>query len=188
MTSRVEPAAPDSEGAQVAAAIRGDVAAFAALYDRHANRVYRHLYYQVGNRADAEDLTQQVFLQAWQAIGRFRQTGAPFVAWLFTIAHNLAVNVRRRPVVEPLDLDPVSAAIWADPEAAALTEYDRQAVRWAILRLKPEQQQVIVLRFIEHLDCRQVAAAIGKSENNVRLLQHRGLLALRDLLRAEVKG
>jgi RNA polymerase sigma-70 factor (ECF subfamily) len=179
----------DVEDVLVADASRGDVQAFAALYDLHADRVFRHLYYQVGNRADAEDLTQQVFLQAWQAIGRFRKTGAPFIAWLFTIAHNLAINAwRRRPDFEPLDLEPVSEAAWADPEAVALADYDREVVRRAILQLKPEQRQVIILRFLEHLDYAQVATAIGKNENNVRLIQHRALLALRGLLREATRS
>lgn len=179
----------EAEDGLVADATRGDVRAFAALYDLHADRVFRHLYYQVGNRADAEDLTQQVFLQAWQAVGRFRKTGAPFIAWLFAIAHNLAINAwRQRTDVEPLELEPVSAAIWADPEAVALIDYDRDAVRQAILRLRPDQRQVIILRFLEHLDYPQVAAAIGKNESNVRLIQHRALLALRELLREVVRG
>ena len=63
---------------------------FAVLYDRYLDRVYRHVTDWVGNRADAEDLTQQVFLQAWRAIGRYRRTGASFAAWLLTIAQNAA--------------------------------------------------------------------------------------------------
>src|SRR5436305_2441957 len=99
----------DDERAQIELAIAGDEHAFAALYDRHLDRVFRHIYYRVGNRADAEDLTQQVFLKAWQAVGRYRQTGAPFIAWLLTIAHNLVVSFYRKGKEVPLlDLDPVT--------------------------------------------------------------------------------
>ena len=61
----------------------------------HVDRVYRHIYYRVGNEADAEDLTQQVFLKAWQAIDRYRKTASPFIAWLMTVSHNLVVDFYR---------------------------------------------------------------------------------------------
>jgi RNA polymerase sigma-70 factor (ECF subfamily) len=178
----VEPAAA-AEGALIAAASAGDVQAFATLYDLHVERVFRHVFYRVGNRADAEDLTQQVFLKAWQAIGRYRQTSSPFIAWLFTIAHNLVVSAHRRARdTAPLDEDVATWQRWADPEAETLAEYDRQTVRDAIMRLKPDQQQVIMLRFVEHLDYPAVAAALGKTEGNVRVIQHRALAELRRLL------
>ena len=177
----------DAEEALVDAAIAGDVQAFAALYDRHLARVYRHVYYLVGRRADAEDVTQQVFLQAWQAIGRYRRTEAPFIAWLLTIAHNLVASLYRgAKQTRTLDFEPAIRERWADPEAEALAGYDRLAVRRAILRLKPEQRQVIVLRFVERLEHAEVAAAFGKSEGNVRVIQHRALAELRRLLAYEV--
>jgi RNA polymerase sigma-70 factor (ECF subfamily) len=186
---RAEPAPAEAEESLVEAAIAGDVAAFAVLYDRHLERVYRHVYYGTGNRADAEDLTQQVFLQAWQGMARFRRTGAPFIAWLLTIAHNLVVNARARGGrARPLDREPASEARWADPEALALARHDGDRVRQAIARLKPEQQRVIVLRFVERLDCAAIAAALGKSEGNVRVIQYRALVALRELLAGEGKG
>jgi len=174
--------------ALIAAASTGDVQAFAVLYDRHLERVYRHVYYRVGNRADAEDLTQQVFLHAWQAIGRFQRTGAPFAAWLLTIAHNLLVSAYRRAKdVQPLDLDPATLARWANPEAEAFAQFDRRAVREAILHLKPDQQQVIILRFVENFEYGAIAAVLGKSEGNIRVIQHRALAELRRLLAHKVK-
>jgi RNA polymerase sigma-70 factor (ECF subfamily) len=161
---------------------------FAALYDRHLDRIYRHLYYWVGNRADAEDLTQQVFLQAWRAIGRYRQTGASFAAWLLVIAHNAARQFHRdRRVTEPLEIEPVAPSRGNDPEAEALTRHDRVAVRQAILRLKEDQRQVVMMRFVEHLDPPDVAAALGKSESNVRVIQHRALQELRRMLSHQVQ-
>lgn len=172
----------------VDAAAAGDINAFATLYDRHLDRVYRHVYYRVGNRADAEDLTQQVFLQAWQAIGRFRRTGAPFTAWLLTIAHNLLVtSYRRAKDATALELDPASLARWANPEAETFSRYDQHVVREAILQLKMEQQQVVILRFVEDFDYTAIAAALGKSEGNIRVIQHRALLELRRLLSHKVK-
>jgi RNA polymerase sigma-70 factor (ECF subfamily) len=161
---------------------------FAALYDRHLDRVYRHLYYWVGNRADAEDLTQQVFLQAWRAIGRYKRTGASFAAWLLVIAHNAARQFHRdRKVTEPLEIEPVAPTRGNDPEAEVLTRHDRVAVRQAILRLRDDQRRVVMMRFVEHLDPPDVAAALGKSEGNVRVIQHRALQELRRMLAHQVE-
>jgi RNA polymerase sigma factor (sigma-70 family) len=181
---------PENAGAReselVERAIAGEELAFTALYDRHLDRVYRHVFYRVGNHSDAEDLTQQVFLKAWQAIGRYRRTEAPFIAWLLTIAHNLVVSFYRRGKVAPLlDLDPASTARWSDPVVQVLDKFDRVAVRDAILQLKPEQQLVITMRFMEQFDNATVAAVLGKSEVNVRVIQYRALRDLRKLLARE---
>lgn len=177
-----------AERSTLDAAIGGDAAAFAALYDQHLARVYRHVCYWVGSQADAEDLTQQVFLQAWQAIGRYKHTGASFIAWLLTIAHNLAMSfLRRAKETLYLEREPMSTERWAEPEATALARYDRVALRSALLRLKPEQRQVIVMRFLEHFEYAEIAAALGKSEGNVRVIQHRALNQMRRLLAYEVR-
>lgn len=187
---RVSPEAlgVDAERTLIDRARAGDTEAFAALYDQHLARVYRHVYYHLGSRADTEDVTQQVFLRAWQAMPRYRPTDVPLVAWLLTIAHNQVVSFYRRVKdVRPLDLDPVARERWSDPEAETLGRYDRAAVRRAILRLKPDYQRVIVLRFVEGLEYTVIAAAIGKTEGNVRIMQHRALVELRRLLAHEVK-
>ena len=170
------------EARLIDAAVTGDPAAFAALYDQHADRVYRHCYYRLGNRADAEDLTQQTFLAAWQAIARYRRTGAPFIAWLLTIGQRLAIShIRRaREIAVP---DVVSAAAEADDPAEVLgARATRALVRQAILQLKPERREVILLRFIEGFTVAEVAAALGKTDNNVRVIQHRALADLRRCL------
>ena len=173
----------DRQAEVIDAATRGDARAFAALYDAHVERVYRHVYYRVGDRADAEDLTQQVFLQAWRAIGRYRRTGAPFLAWLFVIAQNAVAGFYRgRKDVAPLDAEPGVQDRWTDPELAALDGHDRAVVRRAILGLKPDQQQVVLMRFVEGLDHAAVAAALGTSAGNVRVIQHRALRELRRML------
>lgn len=178
----------EAEAHLIDASVRGGVQAFAALYDRYVERVYRHVYYRVGNRPDAEDLTQQVFLNAWKAIGRYRRTGASFIAWVFTIAHNEVVSFYRRTKNESyLDVEVESRERWADPEGEAISQYDALAVRRAILQLKPEQQQVIVMHFIENLEYADIAASLSKSEGNVRVIQHRALAELRRLLEQEVK-
>jgi RNA polymerase sigma-70 factor (ECF subfamily) len=172
----------------VDAAISGDLQAFVALYDRYSERVYRYVYYYVGNQADAEDVTQEVFLRAWKGIGRYRRTGAKFVSWLLTIAHNTRLDAFRpgRETRELDDIDCPAPTRWSDPEAEALAESDRLAVRRGILRLKPDQQRVITMHFLEHLEYAEIAAALGKSEGNVRVIQLRALVSLRRLLADEV--
>jgi len=176
----------DDEAALVAKAVAGNAAAFATLYDMHVRRVYRQCYYRAGNRADAEDLVQQTFLQAWQALPRYRRTGAPFLAWLLTISHNLAVSRQRKTTREVTDPDlSVPATPASDPVVVTLDRLDHDEVRQAILQLKPDRQQVILLRFIEGYEVDEVAAALGKSANHVRVLQHRALCDLRRLLQRE---
>jgi RNA polymerase sigma-70 factor, ECF subfamily len=173
----------DQESDLVSRAIEGDEGAFTQLYDRYYDRILRHVFYRVGRMEDAEDLTQQAFLQAWRALGRYRQTGSPFVAWLFTIAHNVVVSFyrRQRPTTS-LDSE---IADWPDdqrPELAAELGIEYERVRLAMRRLKPEQQQVLAMRFLEDLPFRDIAAALGKSEVNVRVMQHRALQELRRVL------
>jgi RNA polymerase sigma-70 factor (ECF subfamily) len=175
------------ETSAINAAIRGDAEAFATLYDRHLDRVYRYVRYWVRTNADAEDLTQQVFLKAWRAISGYRPSSVPFSAWLLVVAHNQVISAfRQAKRIEYIELEPTSQDPWSNPELAAIAEADRQSLRRAILRLKPEQQQVITMRFLGHLDYCDVAAALGKSEGNVRVIQHRALAELRRLLAHEV--
>lgn len=177
------PSDPAEEAALVAAAVQGDHHAFAALYDRLVDRVYRHCYYRTGNRADAEDLTQQTFLHAWRAIGRYRAQGVPFVAWLLAISQNLATNHHRRPRETTLELETIETDDGlADPAEIVAVGLRHDRVRRAITRLAPDRRQVITLRFIEDFSVRETAEALGKTEGNVRVLQHRALADLRRLL------
>jgi RNA polymerase sigma-70 factor (ECF subfamily) len=173
------PATEPDEAVLVDRAIGGDGDAFAALYTRHVDRVYRHCYYYMGNRADAEDVAQQTFLRAWQAIGRYRRGKAPFQAWLLTIAGNLSISRLRLAREIPHCMDGREEATEDDPQDIIATLDSCDVVRRAVLELKPERQQVIILRFIEGLSVSEVAAALGKSENAVSVMQHRALGELR---------
>jgi RNA polymerase sigma-70 factor (ECF subfamily) len=179
----------DVEAALIDAAAAGDGEAFARLYDLYVGRLYRYVYLRVGNESDAEDLTQQIFLQAWRAIGRYRRTRAPFVAWLLVIAHNLVVSFYRgQKDVRRLAMEPANEARWANPEEETLAAQEREAVRRAVARLNPDQQQVVTMRYLEQCDHSTIAAVLGKSEGTVRVILHRALRALRDLLSPEVAG
>ena len=167
-------------------AVSGDAEAFGRLYDVNADRVYRHIYYRVGNTQDAEDLTQEVFLKAWEAIGRYRVTASPFLAWLMRISHNLIVDLYRRKKKHIYLSDDYFAA---DPDAEAISsvgvDFDRRQLRQAILQLPGNQQQVILMRFIEGYSYAEIASSLGKSEGAIRVLQFRALKRLRSILDKE---
>lgn len=158
----------------------GNALAFAVLYDRYADRVFRHISYRLGGRADCEDLTQQTFLKAWQAIGRYRITEVPFVAWLLTIAHNAVISYFRADRShQPLDDDLPKLDESADTVALVERQEQRERVRRAVALLKPEFQQVVAMRYLEELDYPDIARQMGKKEGTVRVTLHRALQELR---------
>jgi RNA polymerase sigma-70 factor (ECF subfamily) len=173
----------EEERLLVERAIDRDKAAFAALYDQHVVRVYRHIYYLLSDTREAEDLTAQTFLKAWEAIDRYKERGAPFVAWLLRIAHNLTVShLRAKRDHSTLDEGFVDQKLNRNPEDALERTTEEDSVREALLHLREEQRQVIMLRFVEDLDYREVAAVIGKSVPAVRVIQHRALGNLRKII------
>jgi RNA polymerase sigma-70 factor (ECF subfamily) len=164
-------------------AMDGDGDAFGRLYDMHVDRVYRHIYYRVSNTADAEDLTQQAFIKAWQAIGRYKKTASPFLAWLIKISHNLVIDFYRLKKSEAhIDFDTVANTPDNEPEKAVEAHFNRQEIRQAISKLHGDQQQVILMRFIEDFSYAEIAAALGKSEGAIRVILHRGLAKLKTIL------
>ena len=173
----------EEERLLVERAIERDTAAFADLYDRHVVRIYRQIYYLVSDPSVTEDLTAQTFLKAWEAIDRYKERGAPFVAWLLRIAHNLTMSfLRSKRDHSELQEEFVDQKQNRNPEEALERSTEEKSVREAVLHLRDEQRQVIMLRFVEELDYREVAAVIGKSVPAVRVIQHRALGNLRKLM------
>ena len=161
-----------------------DAAAFGEIYDRFVDRVYRYLYFRTGSHPEAEDLTEQVFLKAWEAIGRYRWQGRPFLAWLYRLAHNAHIDhVRSLKPTTSLTNDERPIEL---PSAAAAVELaralDADVLSRAISQLTLEQQQVITLKFVEGLDNEQIAQTMQKREGAIRALQMRALMSLRRLL------
>jgi RNA polymerase sigma-70 factor (ECF subfamily) len=174
------------EAMLVQRAVEHDAGAFGKLYDMHVDRIYKHIYYRVGNEADAEDLTQQVFLKAWQAIHRYKKTTSPFIAWLMTISHNQVIDFYRT----RKDKAYIEAEVLADgpasrPEQTTEANFEQQHLRRAILRLGGDEQQVVILRFIEGFEFAEIASVMKKKEGNVRVILHRALVKLRDILEKE---
>ncbi len=168
----------------------GDADAFGQLYMLHLDAIYRYVFYRVGQATEAEDLTEQVFLKAWEAIGRYKHQGHSFSSWLYRIAHNLVVDHYRAGKGGKDDgyLDEgvlTLADPGLNPEEMLAKEEEVRHLQEAIAHLPAEQQQMIILRFIEGLSHAEVAAIIGKSEGASRVIQHRALVALRDALGKE---
>jgi RNA polymerase sigma-70 factor (ECF subfamily) len=183
LSLRAEREQREAERRLVQAAISRDSAAFADLYDRYVVRIYRHVYYLVNDAREAEDLTAQTFLRAWEAVDRYKERGAPFSAWLLRIAHNLTIShLRGRRDHTALEDRFIDQKVLGNPERALEQATDEDSVREAVSKLRSEQRQVIMLRFVEELDYPQVAAVIGKSVPAVRVIQHRALGNLRKLM------
>jgi RNA polymerase sigma-70 factor, ECF subfamily len=159
---------------------RGDRAALEDLYLIHFDRIYSYLHMSVGSRHDAEDLTTQTFVKMLESIGRFRWRSVPFSAWLFRIAHNLAMDhfrSRRRwqpeeEIPEPAGAEENSA------EEQALASIGDASLLELIARLSPEQRQVLTLKFVFRFSNGEAAAILGKTEGAVKSLQHRALASL----------
>jgi len=184
--TRGEAVSDAEKAALVENSVKGDSDSFGKLYELHVDQVYRHIYYRVGNSVDAEDLTAQVFLNAWRAVPRYKNMGRPFQVWLLSIANNLVIDhYRARRNQTSLDDVVIASDDRDDPVAAAERAMDSEEVRDAIIKLKRDHQQVIVLRFIDGLEYPDIAAIMGKSEGAVRVIQHRALAALKGILKSE---
>jgi RNA polymerase sigma-70 factor (ECF subfamily) len=175
------------ESALIAQA-RDDQEAFGQLYERYSQRIYQYIYYRTGSEADAEDLAAKTFMRAWQHIGTYDDRGVPFSAWLYRIAHNLVANWHRdRSRRRVISLDDLSR--WQvnedGPEASALWAEDRATLLGAIRRLPADRQELLSLKFVEHLSNAEIGAVMGRSEGAIKSLYHRTLMSLREELEPE---
>ena len=161
----------------VARAQEGDRDALEELYLEHFDRIYSYLHMTVGNRHDAEDLTTQTFLKMLESIGKFRWGTAPFSAWLFRIAHNLAIDhFRARRRWQPEEEVPEPAGqIQSSAEEEALKVLSTENMFDLIEQLSDEQRQVLILKFVFDFSNLEAAAVLDKTEGAVKSLQHRAL-------------
>ncbi|MFA5866437.1 MAG: sigma-70 family RNA polymerase sigma factor [Actinomycetota bacterium] len=163
-----------------------DVEAFGRIYDICVGSVYLYAFYRIGNRLDAEDVTEETFLRAFRSIGRYEQRENPFTAWLFTIGRAAVADFYRKkqPRRTETGLEAEALESMSDPRAhmelaAGLYAEDLAGL---IKRLSSDQQNVIALRFLAGLKLSETAAMLGKNENAVKALQHRALEALRKMM------
>jgi len=172
------------ERAIVDAARAGDEAALAELYNLYFPRVYRYIIARMGNPYDAEDLTEEVFLRVLDAIERFQWREAPFSAWLFRIAHNAVISQRRKEGARGRS-SPLSDALPMNsqgPDEMVENRLTLNEVMRTAETLPEAQRRVIGLRFAAGLTVAETAQAMGKGEGNVKVIQHKAIAKLREIL------
>lgn len=164
-------------------ASQGDREAFGQLYERYVGRIYNYIYYRTGSSFDAEDLTERVFFRALRHIRNYTDRGLPFSAWLYRIAHNLVANWHRdnsRRKEVPLDDGLMSPYHGELPETELLHSEERERLLSVIRCLPADRQQLLILKFVEHMSNAEIAEIMGRTEGAVKSLYHRTLLSLRD--------
>lgn len=182
----------DPEKARIAALVtlaqQGDAEAFGQIYDAYVDSIYRYLYYRVGSHAVAEDLTSETFLRALRRIDSFTWQGKDIGAWFVTIARNLVTDHVKSSrfrlevtTADMLDADRADDGI----EDEVLGRLQNAVLLDAVRRLKPEQQECIVLRFLQGLSVAETAAVLGRTDGAVKQLQLRAVRALAKLVPAE---
>lgn len=167
----------------LALASQGDREAFGMLYERYVGRIYNYIYYRTGSSYDAEDLTERVFFRALRHIRNYTDRGLPFSAWLYRIAHNLVANWHRdnsRRKEIPLDDGLLSPYHGELPENELLQTEERERLLGVIRSLPADRQELLVLKFGDHLSNAEIAEIMGRTEGAIKSLYHRTLLALRD--------
>lgn len=179
-----EEATGASEKVLVHRAINGDAEAFGDLYMQHLDDIYRYVFYKVGSEKRAEDLTEQVFLQAWEALEDYEPRGHPFSSWLYRIAHNAVVDYYRTKKEES-PLEAIAFSLADDslgPEERLMKKREVSLLLEAMRQLSEEKQELIILRFVEGLSHARVAQILNKSEGACRVMQHRALASLGEIL------
>ncbi|MFC1961790.1 sigma-70 family RNA polymerase sigma factor [Chloroflexota bacterium] len=171
------------EASLVNRARQHDQVALTQLYEDNFDRIYRYVALKIGDRTEAEDMTQQVFLHALKSIASYRWQGKPFSAWLYRIAHNLIVDYfRKKSRFTTVDLDPRMPDKDPPPETVVESKMDIEQLSLATKKLTRAQQEVISLRFTSGLPIAQVAKITGRSEGAIKALQHSAILALRRVM------
>jgi RNA polymerase sigma-70 factor (ECF subfamily) len=169
----------------IALAQRGDREAFTEIYQKHSQRVFRHIYYLIGDIHEADDLTNETFLRAWKVLDKYEDRGLPIENWLLKIGHNLGARhlKKRRPTqdIEKISLEDSPERL---PERLAEVACDVETVRAAVLQLPDLPRQVIIWRFLEGMSYDEVKLMLGKTNGAIRVIQFRALKQLRGILEA----
>jgi RNA polymerase sigma-70 factor (ECF subfamily) len=160
-----------------------DQEALSEIFEIYFDRLYSYMASRIGNRAEAEDMTQQVFLKVLQSLPRYRWRGMPFSAWLFRIARNLVIDYHRgQGRARTVPLETALCRDSDDPVQIAEQRLTLEEVNQALSQLSESQQDVIRLRFAGELSVAEVAGIMGKSEGAIKALQHSAMVALRRVL------
>lgn len=178
---------PEAEAELVQRARTGDSEAFGRLYERSLDRVYRYIYFRVSDDDTAEDLTSKVFLKAWENLPRFKAGSSPFIAWLYTIAHNAVID-HYRTKRQTAPLDDILSLPDSDPlpDEQYDSRSDAQALRESLKQLTGLQRDVVTMKLIDGMNTEEIAKRLHKSCGAIRALQMRGLQALAKILQDEI--
>ncbi|MFH1087496.1 MAG: sigma-70 family RNA polymerase sigma factor [Chloroflexota bacterium] len=161
----------------------GSQEAFAQLYEKHFDQIYRYIYFRL-RQPEAEDLAQDVFIRAYQALPTYDWRGVPFTAWLYRIARNALIDhVRRRKKQASLSLDEVRVSSGDNPELLAERNMEVAELLKAVEKLPDAQREVISLRFGAQYSIAEAARALGKSEGTIKSLQYNAVVSLRKMLK-----
>jgi len=171
----------------VAKSAAGDFEAFGELYAMYLDRIYRYVFYQVKDKMAAEDLSEEIFMKAWRALGSYKGKERTFLSWLYRIAHNHVIDsFRTRRQNSSLDMETATGS--SDPMREAERNLEEQEILRLVSCLPPQQKEVIILKFIEGLDNRDIQEITGKSQGAIRAIQMRALATLRQRLTQGVIG
>ncbi len=175
----------DGEAKLIKSAVKGKASAFGSLYDYYQPKIYRFVLIKVSRREEAEDLTHQVFLNAWQSISRYEDRGFPFSSWLYRIARNQVIDHyrTRKQEITIDEVNPEHLIDYGQGETQAEKNLQFAQVIQTLKKLRPDYQEVLLMRFVEDLSIKEVAAGIGKSEGAVKLMQHRAIKELQKLFK-----
>lgn len=168
----------------------GDAEAFGQLYDHYVTGIFRFVYYRVGSRQLAEDLTSETFVRGLRAIQRFTWQGKDFGAWLTTIARNLIADhykSSRSRLEIATEVVPEGRTTVSSPEQDVLSLLSHELLYAAVNQLPAEQRDCILMRFIQGLSIAQTAAALGRSDGAVKQLQLRAIRRLAKLVPEDLR-
>ncbi len=160
----------------------GDAEAYGLLYDQYAEVIFRYVYSHLEGRLDAEDLTEEIFLRAWRALPKYDERGLPFSAFLFRIARNSLIDYyRQRKIVSSIE-DIELQSHEPGPEETVEVRIENRNLRETIAKLREDYRNVLIFRFLSGLSPEETAEVMQRSVGAVRVLQHRALTALKDLM------
>jgi RNA polymerase sigma-70 factor (ECF subfamily) len=165
----------------------GNFSAFGDLYNIYLDRIYRYVYYQVKDKMTAEDITEDVFIKAWRAIGACKGRGETFSSWLYRIAHNHLVSTLRR-MKKCTSLEDRNIVEVVDPKQEIEAKAEYQELFEQITCLPHNQKQIIILKFVEGFENREIGRIISKNEGAIRISQMRALATLRQRLGSDGGG
>ncbi len=163
---------------------------FGQIFDIFADRIFRFAYFKTGDREIAKDLVSEVFLGAFQSINRYKQqSNAKFSTWLFSIAYKKVVNFyRQQKIKKNISLDKISNTL-IDESESNLEKTDKklqyQTVLKYLAKLPENLQEILILKFVEELDYAEIEQITGQKQGNIRVLLHRGIKKLKELLKKD---